>query len=103
VLDDLDKDADKKKRELLQRLQRNGVMQLSREEQERFMSELDDNLNKIGEVLQRDEQDQEDMLRNKLAERANRRRKMQDKLKEQEKIVEQKQTVFNEKKQEVEA
>ncbi len=84
----MDKDADKKKRELLQRLQRNGVMQLSREEQERFMSELDDNLNKIGEVLQRDEQDQEDMLKNKLAERANRRRKMQDKLKEQEKIVE---------------
>jgi hypothetical protein len=32
-------------------MQRNGMPQMSREDQEKFMSELDDNLNKIGEVL----------------------------------------------------
>jgi hypothetical protein len=52
------------------------------------MAQLDENMGKIGSVLQRDEQDQEDMLRRKLEERANRRKKLQDKLKEQEKLVE---------------
>jgi len=41
-------------------------------------------------------------LKRKLAERANRRKKLQDKLKEQEKIVEAKQVILNEKKTEVE-
>ena len=41
-------------------------------------------------------------MKRKLAERANRRKKLQDKLKEQEKIVEAKQAILNEKKAEVE-
>ena len=42
-------------------------------------------------------------MKRKLAERANRRKKLQDKLKEQEKIVDTKQAILNEKKAEVES
>jgi hypothetical protein len=66
------------------------------------MAQLDENMGKIGSVLQRDEQDQEDMLRRKLEERANRRKKLQDKLKEQEKLVEVKKQALDEKKEEIE-
>lgn len=88
VVDDMLQDADKKKRELLSKFQRQNGANLSREDQEKFLSALDDNMNKMGEILQRDEQDQDDILKRKLAERANRRKKLQDKLKEQEKIIE---------------
>jgi hypothetical protein len=57
VLDDLDKDAEKRKKDMLMKMQRISGMQMSREEQEKFMADLDDNLNKIGDILQRDEQD----------------------------------------------
>ena len=96
-------DADKKKRELLSKFQRQNGANLSREDQEKFLSELDDNMNKMGEILQRDEQDQDDILKRKLAERANRRKKLQDKLKEQEKVIESKQGTLNEKRTEVES
>lgn len=72
---------------MLSKFQRQNGANLSREDQEKFLSALDDNMNKMGEILQRDEQDQDDILKRKLAERANRRKKLQDKLKEQEKIV----------------
>jgi|LauGreDrversion4_2_1035121.scaffolds.fasta_scaffold64839_1 hypothetical protein len=87
---------------MLSKFQRQNGANLSREDQEKFLSALDDNMNKMGEILQRDEQDQDDILKRKLAERANRRKKLQDKLKEQEKIVEAKQAILNEKKAEVE-
>jgi hypothetical protein len=87
---------------MLSKFQRQNGANLSREDQEKFLSALDDNMNKMGEILQRDEQDQDDILKRKLAERANRRKKLQDKLKEQEKIVESKQVILNEKKTEEE-
>ena len=66
------------------------------------MNQLDNNLSKIGEVLQRDEQDQEDLLRRKLEERAKRRSKLHDKLKETEKALEEKKKQLEEKKDEIE-
>ena len=72
---------------MIAKMQRAGA-NLSPEDQQRFMASLDENLSKIGEILARDEQDQDDMLKRKLEDRMNRRRKLQDKLKEQEKAVE---------------
>lgn len=72
---------------MIAKMQRGGA-NLSPEDQQRFMASLDENLSKIGEILARDEQDQDDMLKRKLEDRMNRRRKLQDKLKEQEKAVE---------------
>ena len=66
---------------MIAKMQRGGA-NLSPEDQQRFMASLDENLSKIGEILARDEQDQDDMLKRKLEDRMNRRRKLQDKLKE---------------------
>lgn len=100
MLEKLDREADRRKRELIARLQRMGPT--SREEQEAIMSQMEDALAKIGDVLQRDEQDQEALLRRKLEERAGRRRKLQDKLAEQERKLEAKREVFEERREEVE-
>jgi hypothetical protein len=75
---------------------------MSMEEQDAIMNQLDDNLAKIDEVLQRDEADQDALLRRKLEERANRRKKMQDKLKQQEQFIEVKTKELEEKKEEIE-
>ena len=49
---------------------------MSKEDQERYLEQMDANLGKIEEVIQRDEQDQDEILRRKLEERKNRRRKL---------------------------
>ena len=100
MLDKLDRDADRKKRELLARLQRLGSA--SREEQEGMMAQMEDALVRIGDMLQRDEQDQDALLKRKLEERANRRKKLQEKLAEQEKKLEMKKEVFEDRKEEIE-
>ena len=76
ILASLESDADKKKREMLQRLRQIGGAPMSKEDQERYLEQMDANLGKIEEVIQRDEQDQDDILRRKLEERKNRRRKL---------------------------
>ena len=103
ILASLESDADKKKREMLQRLRQIGGAPMSKEDQERYLEQMDANLGKIEEVIQRDEQDQDDILRRKLEERKNRRRKLQDKVAEQEKSVEEKKKGFEERKLEVES
>lgn len=100
-MDALDKDAEKRKRDLLAQLQGAGAG-LSAEQQEQLMGQLEDNLAKIGEVLQRDEQDQEEALRRKLEARAARRRRLQDALKDKEKVVEEQREQLQAKKEEVE-
>jgi len=76
---------------------------MSKEDQDRYLQEMDQNLSKIDDVLQRDEQDQDEALRRKLEERKNRRRKLQDKLSAQEKTVGTEIKDLEERKQEIEA
>lgn len=103
ILASLESEADKKKREMLKRLRQIGGVSMSAEDQERYLEQMDANLGKIEEVIQRDEQDQDDILRRKLEERKNRRKKLQEKVTEQEKSVEEKKKGFEEKKLEIEA
>ena len=76
---------------------------MSKEDQERYLESMDGNLAKIEEVLQRDEKDQDEILRRKLEERRNRRKNIMLKIGDTEKVVEDKKKAFEEKKQEVEA
>ena len=64
---------------------------------------MDGNLARIEEVLQREERDQDEVLRRKLEERKNRRKNILGKISETEKVVEEKKRGMEEKKQEVEA
>ena len=85
------------------KLRQTAGLPMSKEDQDRYLQEMDQNLSKIDDVLQRDEQDQDEALRRKLEERKNRRRKLQDKLSAQEKTVGTEIKDLEERKQEIEA
>lgn len=67
---------EKRKNEILKKM---GT-ELSEEDRERMVQEFENNLGRIGSLLEADEGLQEDMLKKRLEERKNRRKKMLDKV-----------------------
>ncbi|CDW74865.1 cast multi-domain protein [Stylonychia lemnae] len=95
-------DLDRRKQDMLDKMEKLGV-NLSKEDRERMMEQFDSNLGKIGSILEDDEAYQQDLLRRKLEERKNRRKKLQDKLQDQEKILHKKNEEFKQQQEEVES
>eukprot|EP00347_Sterkiella_histriomuscorum_P016022 403354791 len=101
VLEHFEKDMDRRKQDMLDRMQKMGVT-LTVEEQNAMMQQFDDNLGRIGGLLEEDDGYQQDMLKRKIEERKNRRRKLQENLSDQEKALQKKQEAFNDQKNEIE-